>query len=438
MAYPDTPYDHQKQLDDLLSNSESQIDGLTAQRQSLMGDYDAINQDTFSEGAGAYGSVVIPFLAGYFGGGGGSPGLTSGLAAAGKAGETYYNNLDADEKARKALNLGEQKRIETERQDQINFSQQLTGYGIQNAGQREQSYLTGDYPGTEPYRQEAAAAESLAQVRANAQAEGRMEVDKNRVDLGLVPRGSAQYTAEQANAAFSQAKIPLRVTEPVSESFVKTQISAARQGSEAQSVTRRQTSFDVRQSEKQVIGFDDLPGATQDQSQVNKFSERQRGYNVARNAAYQAKQSLEKNGVAFTGLPAAEQGMYAGTIFNAVRLFSGTGATLSAGEKPTLDAFTPATGELSKDYVLDVLRGRGEPEFLDSVARMLDQMETSDAFVLKKVRSDGREDLYTPDQIAEIRKWKAKAPREPSATGATTAEQKRARLVELEAKYPGR
>lgn len=445
MAFPDSPFGYQDELEELLSQSEDRINGLTSDREKLQGQYDAITQSTQSEGLGAYGSVVIPFLAGYFGGGGGGPGTTAGLVAAGKAGETYYNNLDSDEKARKAYNLAEQKRITDERQDQINFSQQLTGYGVQSLANKEQSYLTGSYPGTAPYETKQDDILDIYSGKQGSRVSAQQQIDQNKANIKGTGR---MISPDDANAMLADAGSTRRVTEPILASELNVAIGAVRAGAQKQSsdtgvasLQQRERKMGMERAGRAVFGTVDIPGMTAPTEAVNKFREVTSGVQKATVAIGGLKDSLAKNGIGITGLPAAEQAALSYNLWSAMRIAQETGANLTGSEPGALSSFTPATmagPDGGPAIVLSILKGRSDPEFLDTIQSILMKTYAAQALSVNKFVPD--EALYDTGTLDKLKAQGAsfdglpkysdlRGPQGPSAPGASM--DKRARLKQL-------
>jgi hypothetical protein len=146
------PFDFTGMLGEMIRKSSSGIDGLTADVDKLKKQRDIIDLETPSERGGGFASMVLPFLGGYFGGGGGSEGLSYGGLAAQAGVTNYYNNLEADEKRRKMSIESDINEKVREKQDLINQQQSLEGANLGYLSGMSQAAQTGRIPGTPQFQ----------------------------------------------------------------------------------------------------------------------------------------------------------------------------------------------------------------------------------------------------------------------------------------------
>jgi hypothetical protein len=169
-------------LRDTLKQSSSDIDGLTASRAKIRAEEDGLDAATQKGGAaGTLGAMLIPFLAGLAAPGGSDAMLGTAFSAAGKGGELYYNNLEADEKERRLL-LNREIDATDKKMAAAQLSQERM---MQNIGVLQEKRMMGQLPGTPEFANLQAAENAKWQNQQNYAQRLREAQDALQYNRGL-------------------------------------------------------------------------------------------------------------------------------------------------------------------------------------------------------------------------------------------------------------
>lgn len=444
-------------LGELSKRTSSDIDGLTAQRAGLREQEEALLASE-SRGAG-WGSMLLPFLGGLAAGGFSKEGLGLGLSAAGAAGETYFNNLEADEKLRAALLNREVNQVDSLTDKFISRQNALDTAGLNMLS----GFYQGSYPGTAPWRQIQNAEMDLFKTKENYTRDLQRERDiltgtqkyltpeQYQRYYGALPGGGVPpadaLTALEAGGGSRFLTIPSAGSPgaPVSPTMINpaTAIGAKTQmltgpgqqmvgkvlesagvtpGQDPMSVTegnlivsaqqqlgqnvereRRQKQFNVNLASTQMFEAPSVPGFV-----GTKMGEQEKG-------AYQGASSVIASLERMKELMAsgADQGTLReqanliaeqAITFRGQRNLARTGANLTGNEKPLVDAMTPAylggPAEFGT-WILGQVLGRNDPQFLTDLQNIVRKDRA--AWLVATNRYDPNSpDALTPQQRTMI------------------------------------
>lgn len=195
------PYDFTGMLGELVRQSSTGIDGLTADVEKLRKERDKIDLETPRERGAGFAAMLAPLIGGYFGAGGGSEGLAYGGLSAQAGVTNYYNNLEEDEKRRKLNVMSDINSSEQKLNDLVNFQQTLSGANLSYLSGMSQAAEQGRIPGTPQFQALIDADINKAAAIRNADRESQIELKRLTGEIPYLPDGSMNpaYTAKEAD-----------------------------------------------------------------------------------------------------------------------------------------------------------------------------------------------------------------------------------------------
>ncbi len=355
-------------LGDLTRKSESRINGLTSDRDSMMQSRDAADDPAGWKVGGGFGSLLAGALGGYLGGQGTDAGVQYAAEGGARAGETYFNNLAAQEKELKITRQKDVDTLNTLLRDEVGNNQNLAASGVQNLAKTDDATRRGDYVGTQEYTQKNADELEKAQAVAAARA-------NNSVAGQLVP-------LELANMALTSAgKQPLDPTQ-YEKGVPKGQLDIIMRGTQVGNST---DALDL-QKQKALTGEAGKLGGTKDflpwigtttAASAKASTEMNAGTDGAIIAFKQLQDIYRRNGgTPQSGPDAATANQLIGRIFTGTRGLSQTGMTLNAGELPILQAFSPDKSVMDQrfvDTIRNAVQDKNSEGFITSAIKVLDR-----------------------------------------------------------------
>lgn len=419
-SLPDT--DFTGALKDIYAITSSDIDGLTGQRRALISE--AENLDYRNDTAGTLGSMLIPFLGGLAFEGGGKKGLGLGLLAAGAAGQSYYNNLEKDEKIKRSLLDREVDFLDKQYANRMGMQNQLFGSGLTHAS----DFAKGSIVGSDPWQQQQSADIAKFQAQSDysfgknrdlAYLKGEIPFLNEVPEQGLVTPGGAPTEAPAdglvnpawearrtrtnptlnpgaADMVREVAKIHGKTIEgPVDYKTAGVVTDASNELRGRMEGQRRMAQFQNQAASTQMLQFPTIPGMQAmplAAKEVEKIDGAQR--TIASLERY--KKLLASNAPSSVleqqGKAIAENAI----TFAAVRSFADTGQRLEAREPQLILGMMPATFGGMADFS-DWMKGRilnkNSPEFIDYMKDAL-QADIANLVAVKNRYDPFRPEVY--------------------------------------------
>lgn len=342
------PYDPTGMLKGMIDDSSKNIDGLTAERDRLRGGQDALDNSSEMDwgqvGAGLLGGAAA-FL--------GSGKITDAAAGFSSMGTSYYNNLEAQEKDKKARLALQLKELDDQIKDQTNFGQALTTAQLNQESQDSSAFRKGEFVGTDPYN-----------------AEQQHELDKSLAIAGA-KRSAGGTPISQSQTAWFVKNFP---EEPIPETKEELD-QRLRKAGQSDLNERQQKSFEKGRAEREIPGLEKLKADIPESSYIK--AEKMKGaYDLSKTSIGGMKDLLVQNkGIPVTGSEATEFEAYSATLYRAIRNFSETGANLTFTEVPLIEALNvPTLGRNGAYEVMKKFALQGDfLEQLKAVEKVLDK-----------------------------------------------------------------
>ena len=372
---PPEEYNFAETLRSVLGESQKRQEELMAQRGELENQYNKILERTPEENTGGLKSMILPAIMGAIVGKGKDQKLGLGLVAAGTAGQSYWNNLKADEDNRKGLIVDKLKFNQLQSEKEMGLFNQLTNTGMDQQAALQKSYLTGQVPSSDPnspygidLKAKTEAQKDIAGMRAsiaNPQLEPAVLEDLNRQrklvgqepleggisqksisllqrqeDLGLKKFGEVRRTQGMANNLIKNLKAGIGQLSPVANEY---------------------------SYKKQA----DLSAAYEATTKINA----------------EIAKLIQEKGLEWFGQASKERDNLYGRAMNIGRLNDQAGANFTVMEMALTASKLPDMGSFFGN-IMATLRGYGDPETQLNVLRKSDQWNT-DEFASKLVGYDG-------------------------------------------------